>query len=195
GQAEAKGSALREARRGKRRIRSCACYLPPRIFGCIFALSEFRSEKLPSNHGSGSYEDGIAPPSVKKQKTVTVSTIDAYEESHGHIDSDIFAQLTRDIRLIEESGKTRQEAAKMFSDGLLRKLAKMEQGVYDLLDTVASKCRSMTTPEKIELGRRIRKLPETALDHMVEDDTTLWRLYYYVETALKAKQDRTVTPP
>ena len=96
-------------------------------------------------------------------------------------------------------------------------LAKMEQGVYDLLDTVASKCRSMTTPEKIELGRRIRKLPETALDHMVEvvkmrrpaisvsdkvsfnlgrlDDTTLWRLYYYVETVLKAKQDRTVTPP
>ncbi|KAF7025227.1 hypothetical protein CFC21_037445, partial [Triticum aestivum] len=27
------------------------------------------------------------------------------------------------------------------------------------------------------------------------DDTTLWRLYYYVETVLKAKQDRTVTPP
>ena len=26
----------------------------------------------------------------------------------------------------------------------------------------------MTTPEKIELGRRVRKLPETALDHMVE---------------------------
>lgn len=48
---------------------------------------------MPSNHGSGSYEDGIAPPSVKKQKTVTVSTIDAYEESHGHIDSDIFAQV------------------------------------------------------------------------------------------------------
>ena len=38
------------------------------------------------------------------------------------------------------------------------------QKFIELLHTV----RSMTTPEKIELGRRVRKLPETALDHMVE---------------------------
>ncbi|KAM0823031.1 hypothetical protein ACQ4PT_071139 [Festuca glaucescens] len=141
-----------------------------------------------------------------------------------HVLRDIFTilnddvdELTRDIRLIEESGETRQVALQKFSDGLLRKLSKMAQGVDDLLDTLASKCRSMTTAEKIELGKRIHKLPEKALDHMVEvvkmrkpeisgsdkvsfnlgrlDDATLWRLYYYVETALKAKQDLTITPP
>ncbi|CAM0884246.1 unnamed protein product [Alopecurus aequalis] len=188
------------------------------IFGYILALSEFRSDKLLSSHASRSCEDQIAPPSTKKRKTVTASTLDACEELHGHISSDVFEQLTRDIQLIEESGETRQEAVKKFRDGLLLKLGKMAQGVDDLLDTVASKCsRSMTTAEKIELGKRIRKLPEKALDHMVEvvktrrseisgsdkvsfnlgrlDDATLWRLYYYVETALKAKQDLTTTPP
>jgi len=187
------------------------------IFGYILAISEFRSEKFLSSHASGSCEDEITPPSAKKQKTLTVSTLDACEELHGHISSDIFEQLTRDIRLIEESGETRQDVVKKFSNGLLRKLSNMAQGVDDLLDTVASKCRSMTTAEKIELGKRIRKLPEKALDHMVEvvkmrkpeisgsdkisfnlgrlDDATLWRLYYYVETALRAKQDLAITPP
>ncbi|KAM0823030.1 hypothetical protein ACQ4PT_071139 [Festuca glaucescens] len=187
------------------------------IFGYILAISEFRSVKLLSSHARGSCEEEIAPPSAKKRKTLTVSEPDACEELRSHISSDIFEQLTRDIRLIEESGETRQVALQKFSDGLLRKLSKMAQGVDDLLDTLASKCRSMTTAEKIELGKRIHKLPEKALDHMVEvvkmrkpeisgsdkvsfnlgrlDDATLWRLYYYVETALKAKQDLTITPP
>uniref|UniRef100_A0ACD5XAL4 Uncharacterized protein n=1 Tax=Avena sativa TaxID=4498 RepID=A0ACD5XAL4_AVESA len=138
------------------------------IFGYILAISEFRSEKLLSSHASGPCEDEITPPSAKKRKTLTVSTPDACEELHCHISSDIFEQLTRDIRLMEKSGKSRQEAVKKFSDGLLRKLSNMVQGVDDLLDTVTSKCRSMTTAEKIELGKRIRKLPEKALDHLVE---------------------------
>lgn len=186
------------------------------IFCYILAISEFRSEKLLSSHARGSCEEEIAPPSAKR-KTLTISERGACEELHGHISSDIFEQFTRDIRLIEESGETRPEALQKFSDGLLRKLSKMAQGVDDLLNTVACNCRSMTTAEKIELGNRIHKLPEKALDHMVEvvkmrkpeiwgsdkvsfnlgrlDDATLWRLYYYVETVLKAKQDLTITPP
>ncbi|CAO1942718.1 unnamed protein product [Urochloa humidicola] len=108
---------------------------------------------------------------------------------------------------MEQSGETCQEAVKKLSTGLLGKLGKMAQGVDDLLNTAVSKCRSMSTEEKVELGRRIRKLPEEALNHVVEiitarklasqgsdritmnlrelDDATLWRLYYYVEYVLK----------
>ncbi|CAL4953138.1 unnamed protein product [Urochloa decumbens] len=116
-------------------------------------------------------------------------------------------QVERDIQAMEESGETCQEAVKKLSTGLLGKLGKMAQGVDDLLNTAASKCRSMSTEEKIELGRRIRKLPEEALNRVVEiitarklasqssdritmnlgelDDATLWRLYYHVEYVLK----------
>ncbi|RLN04104.1 hypothetical protein C2845_PM13G16690 [Panicum miliaceum] len=118
---------------------------------------------------------------------------------------------------MEESGETFQEAVKRLSTGLLGKdtsekvlcfqLSKMAQGVDDLLNTATSKCRPMSTEEKIELSKRIRKLPEEALNRVVEiittrklasessdritmnlrelDDATLWRLYYHVEYALK----------
>ncbi|PKA56624.1 Transcription factor GTE1 [Apostasia shenzhenica] len=89
-------------------------------------------------------------------------------------------------------------------------LDKMEQGLEDFLDIVVSKCRSMTRAEKERLGRRIKKLPQPALNRVVQiitqrgssmedpapseilvnleaqDDITLWRLYYYVETVLRA---------
>ncbi|CAO2196527.1 unnamed protein product [Urochloa humidicola] len=116
-------------------------------------------------------------------------------------------EVDRDIQAMEQSGETCQEAVKKLSTGLLGKLGKMAQGVDDLLNTAVSKCRSMSTEEKVELGRRIRKLPEEALNHVVEiitarklasqgsdritmnlrelDDATLWRLYYYVEYVLK----------
>jgi len=96
---------------------------------------------------------------------------------------------------------------KKLSAGLLGKLGKMAQGVDDLLNTAASKCRPMSKEEKIELGKRIRKLPEEALNCVVEiitarklasqksdkitmklgelDDATLWRLYNHVEYVLK----------
>ncbi|CAO2172467.1 unnamed protein product [Urochloa humidicola] len=116
-------------------------------------------------------------------------------------------EVDRDIQAMEQSGETCQEAVKKLSSGLLGKLGKMAQGVDDLLNTAVCKCRSMSTEEKIELGRCIRKLPEEALNHVVEiitarklasqgsdritmnlrelDDATLWRLYYYVEYVLK----------
>jgi len=108
---------------------------------------------------------------------------------------------------MQECGETCQEDMKKLSAGLLGKLGKMAQGVDDLLNTAASKCRPMSKEEKIELGKRIRKLPEEALNRVVEiitgrklasqksdkitmklgelDDATLWRLYNHVEYVLK----------
>lgn len=63
------------------------------ILGHILAISKFGSEKLLPSHGSGSYEDGIAPPCAKRQKPVMVSLPDAYEKEHGHLSSDIFEQV------------------------------------------------------------------------------------------------------
>ncbi|XP_073222168.1 uncharacterized protein [Cicer arietinum] len=91
-----------------------------------------------------------------------------------------------------------------------RKLGYMEQRLELLLDTVMSKCRSMTLGEKQQLRRLIQKLPAGNLDRVVEivcrnrpveeqsfdkifvdlekeDNATLWRLYYYVEAVEKAK--------
>ncbi|KAL5228942.1 hypothetical protein ABZP36_017207 [Zizania latifolia] len=118
-------------------------------------------------------------------------------------------KVTRDITSME-NGETHQEAAKKFSAELLEKLDKMARGVDDILDIMASKCRSMITAEKLELSNRIRKLPVKAFDRVVEiinmrrpanessdkisfnlgelDDATLWRLYYCVENVLDANK-------
>jgi len=53
-------------------------------------------------------------------------------------------QVDRDIQAMEESGETCQEVVKKLSTGLLGKLGKMAQGVDDLLNTAASKCRCHT---------------------------------------------------
>ncbi|KAL6616575.1 hypothetical protein ACP70R_038845 [Stipagrostis hirtigluma subsp. patula] len=177
------------------------------ILGQILATSKIGSENLLPSHGSGSYEDGVATPCAKRRKTGTFPLSDDNGTTNGHISSGIFEKVNQDIQAMEESGETRQEAVKKFSAGLLGKLGKMAQGVDDILNTVASKCRPMTTGEKIELGKRIRKLPEDALNRLVEiitarkpasqssdrvhmnlgelDNATLWRLYHHVEYVLK----------
>lgn len=87
------------------------------------------------------------------------------------------------------------------------KLDKMEQDLEDFQNIIFSKCRPMNKAEKEQLGRLIKKLPEKALDHVVQiihdgnlsegnpskvfvdlekqDDVTLWRLQYYVYSVLK----------
>ncbi|XP_015696536.1 uncharacterized protein LOC107304930 [Oryza brachyantha] len=58
-------------------------------------------------------------------------------------------KVSKEIRAMEENGETHQEAVKKFSAELLEKLDKMARGVDDMLDILASKCRSMTTAEKL----------------------------------------------
>ncbi|TVU36111.1 hypothetical protein EJB05_18027, partial [Eragrostis curvula] len=116
-------------------------------------------------------------------------------------------EVDRDVQAMEGSGEIHQNTVTELYSGLLGKLGKMAKSVDGLLNIAASKCRPMTTDEKIELGKRIRKLPEEALDRVVEiisagkpasqssdritlklgelDDATLWRLCYHVEAVLK----------
>ncbi|RCV28669.1 hypothetical protein SETIT_5G421500v2 [Setaria italica] len=52
-------------------------------------------------------------------------------------------EVDQDIKAMEERGETCQDTVKKLSTGLLGKLGKMAQGVDDLLNTAASKCRMM----------------------------------------------------
>ncbi|XP_020589383.1 uncharacterized protein LOC110030800 isoform X2 [Phalaenopsis equestris] len=93
---------------------------------------------------------------------------------------------------------------------LQEELDKMEQGLEEFINDIFSKCRPMSGAEKELLGRLIKKLPEKAFDRVVEivlrnkpseaepsevfvdletqDNITLWRLYYYVQTVLKVNK-------
>lgn len=97
-----------------------------------------------------------------------------------------------------------------YSVELQDELDKMEQDLEEYLNVIFSKCRPMSSAEKEQLGRQIKKLPEKANDRVVEivlrknppeakpsevfvnletqDNVTLWRLYYYVQTVLKVNK-------
>ncbi|XP_025815157.1 uncharacterized protein LOC112892239 isoform X2 [Panicum hallii] len=152
------------------------------------------------------FKEQISGLSKNDKEKIKVALHEIITFLNNDVDED-FLQVDQDIQAMEESGETCQEAVKRLSTGLLGKLSKMAQGVNDLLNTATSKCRPMSTEEKIELSKRIRKLPEEALNRVVEiittrklasessdritmnlrelDDATLWRLYYHVEYALK----------
>ncbi|CAL1358222.1 unnamed protein product [Linum trigynum] len=119
-------------------------------------------------------------------------------------DDDLEFLLGTDSTLVEES-------IKKYSDELLSTLAHMEKKLEELLDSVASTCRPMTSTEKQQLQRMIRNLPPANFDRIAdivqrhkpieaqqceeivvnmeqEDNTTLWRLYYYVQVVERAKK-------
>uniref|UniRef100_A0A1D1ZHW4 Bromodomain-containing protein 4 n=1 Tax=Anthurium amnicola TaxID=1678845 RepID=A0A1D1ZHW4_9ARAE len=92
-----------------------------------------------------------------------------------------------------------------------KKLGIMEQNLEEYLNFLASKCRPMTPADKQLLGQQIHKLPVKALDRIVEiihcskssekqlpdkihvdleeeDNSTLWRLYFYVRMVERANK-------
>ncbi|KAJ6824659.1 uncharacterized protein M6B38_328150 [Iris pallida] len=103
--------------------------------------------------------------------------------------------------------KAPQPSSYNSSKNSIRQLGKMEEDLEGLLNVVVSKCRQMTLPEKYMLGKKIQKLPQKALDRVVDiiqssnkvqdgsptvfvdlkevDDVTLWRLHYFVELVTK----------
>ncbi|KAI4350604.1 hypothetical protein L6164_005049 [Bauhinia variegata] len=112
--------------------------------------------------------------------------------------------------LLENGGVEVEEVVKKHSDELYGQLECMEQQLESLLDAVMSKCRPMTLTEKQQLQKQLKKLPPRNLDRVAElicrskagekqscddifvdpekeDNTTLWRLYYYAEAVDKAK--------
>ncbi|XP_022741396.1 uncharacterized protein LOC111292987 [Durio zibethinus] len=120
------------------------------------------------------------------------------------VEDDLEFLLKNDNQLMVE------ETMKKYSDELSSTLLHMEQKLEETLDTIMSKCRPMTRAEKRQLQKFIQKLPKENLVHVVEiiqhgrpagkpcdeeifvdlekeENTTLWRLYYYVEAVEKAK--------
>ncbi|KAL6960503.1 hypothetical protein U1Q18_038266 [Sarracenia purpurea var. burkii] len=123
----------------------------------------------------------------------------------GHeVNNDLQFLLENDAIMVEES-------IKKHSDELSATLQKMEQQLEEILDIVLSNCRLMTLSEKQQLQKLIKKLPPRNLDRVVEiirrnkppgkyffdeihvdlekeDNTTLWRLYFYVEAVDNARK-------
>ncbi|KAK9221533.1 hypothetical protein WN944_009960 [Citrus x changshan-huyou] len=113
--------------------------------------------------------------------------------------------------LLESDSSEVEETVKKYSDELFATLGHMEQKLEELLNTVVSRCRPMTRPEKQELRKLIQKLPQNNLARVVEivqhskladsrpsdeyfvdlekeDNVTLWRLFYYVKAVEKARE-------
>ncbi|XP_072965802.1 uncharacterized protein [Typha angustifolia] len=147
-----------------------------------FRIGSDQKEKLLSCYASGPDEDVPSPLCRKKRKASPSLMSNASEK---------FSSLP--------------------SFETIEQLCKMEQDLDEYVNEVVSHCRPMTHAEKQQLGSRIQKLPEKALDRVVEifevrnfparqhsdnvfinleeqDNVTLWRLYYYVETVLKANK-------
>ncbi|KAF8028949.1 hypothetical protein BT93_E1580 [Corymbia citriodora subsp. variegata] len=117
-----------------------------------------------------------------------------------------------DLQFLMGSDRSRvDQLLKKYSDEHSSKLDHMGKLLEELLDTVMSKCRSMTRREKIQLQKLIQNLPQDNLQRVVEilrhsnssktdlsdditvdlekeDNRTLWRLYYYVQAVEKARK-------
>lgn len=115
-----------------------------------------------------------------------------------------------DLRfLLETDDSLVDEILKKYTGELFATLCHMENQLEELLDTTVSICRPMKRHEKLQLQRRIQKLSPQNLNRVVEivqqnkaavqdydeilvdlesqDDVTLKRLYYYVESVEKGK--------
>ncbi|GLU02145.1 hypothetical protein SLE2022_194110 [Rubroshorea leprosula] len=119
-------------------------------------------------------------------------------------DDDLQFLLQSDSQLVEQT-------VKKYSDELSNTLGHMEQRLEDLLDTLIAKCRQMTPAEKQQLQKWIQKLPQENLGRVaeiiqhkkpagkkhqddifvnleLEENVTLWRLYFYVQAVENAKK-------
>jgi len=140
---------------------------------------------------------------VPKGKESLLESNIGFVDDNGEVDNVLQSFLENDSLECEE-------IVKKYSDELSQTLRHMEQQLEQLLDTVLSSCRPMTLTEKQQLRKLVQKLPPKNLDRIVEiiqhgkpteaqssdeilvdlekeDNTTLWRLYFYVEAVEKAR--------
>ncbi|KAK9734214.1 hypothetical protein RND81_04G123200 [Saponaria officinalis] len=119
-------------------------------------------------------------------------------------DEDLKLLLRSKISMVEEI-MTKQ------SNEHYATLNHMELQLEELLGAVASKCRLMTSEEKLQLQTFIQELPTRNLDRVVEiirlakssdtspgdeivvdleeqDNATLWRLYFYTRAVENARK-------
>lgn len=122
-------------------------------------------------------------------------------------------EVSDDMQLLlrTESSKV-EETMKKMSDELSETLERKKKKLEQLLDIVMSNFRPMTLLEKQQLRKLIWKLPPKNLNRVVEliqrshpstnsssdeifvdienlDNTTLWRLYYYIQTFENARKN------
>ncbi|XP_031737663.1 uncharacterized protein LOC101211269 isoform X2 [Cucumis sativus] len=146
----------------------------------------------------------------KKLKSLSSSTGLSAHEDCANLGSSMMIDDELQFFLDNYSEQIEDVVAK-FSNDLSGTLGHMEQQLEEVLDSVLSNFRPMTFKEKEELQKLIQKLPpenirrvaEIVIQHRTdktdlsgeihigldkENNTTLWRLYYYVEAVEKAKK-------
>ncbi|XP_038893528.1 uncharacterized protein LOC120082425 isoform X2 [Benincasa hispida] len=112
---------------------------------------------------------------------------------------------------LENNGEQIEDIVTELSNDLSGALGHMEQQLEEILDSVLSNCRPMTLKEREQLQKLVQELPsenlgrvaEIVIQHSTdetdlsdgihidldkENNTTLWRLYYYVKAVEKAKK-------
>ncbi|KAL2904547.1 Transcription factor GTE6 [Bienertia sinuspersici] len=127
-------------------------------------------------------------------------------------DAEKETDVDEDLKLLLESEPILvEEIMTKHSNELHKTLDHLEQQLEELLYVVVSKCRLMTGSEKQHLRKLIEKLPAMNLDRIVEilhhgkssdtvsldtifvdleeqENTTLWRLYFYVKAVENARK-------
>lgn len=159
-------------------------------------------EKLPGDPKFSFDEDLRMDHKRKKRKA------DSHNSNYSGSDSIFVTQVYDNIQGFKGMDGISHEDIEKYTFQLLAKLENMEENLEEYMNGVVSKCRPMTCIEKHRLGKMVRKLPEKALDRVVEilqpgkfsgkdlpesisvdlakeDNIKLWRLYYYVELVLK----------
>lgn len=185
------------------------------IFGHILATLQISSdlqakEQLPCNSTFFIKETSELLGSKKRKSSSSPDKCDSFSNAL-NFNSQVVKKIYAEMKAIQGDGKVSLEAVQKFSHKIDEKLCQLEQNVEEYLDMVVSKCRPMTLAEKRQLSRKIQKLPGKALDHVVEilqcnnssrssladtisvnleelDDVILWRLYYFVQSVVKANE-------
>ncbi|XP_050224028.1 uncharacterized protein LOC126673798 [Mercurialis annua] len=139
------------------------------------------------------------------------SSSTSFSKPDGAVSSESCQEEDSDLQLLLAADNSLAwEMIKKHSDELFTTLSYMEKQLEEQLDTVVSTCRPMTLAEKKHLQKLIQQLPpknlnrvarivqrskpeaqscnEVFVDLEQEDNTTLWRLYYYIEAVEKAKK-------
>lgn len=180
-----------------------------KILAAFQAESDQREKELSSGCPSASDED-MTNPSCRKRKASSSPISSGYYIYADIRNSQSVRQVYNDIQTVRGNDEIFQDAMEK-SNEISEQLCKVEQDLEGFLDVVVSKSRAMTRAEKQQLGKQIQKLPEKAFDRVAEifqqrnlsarhlsdnifinleeqDNVTLWRLYYYVQTVQKANK-------
>ncbi|CAK9317833.1 unnamed protein product [Citrullus colocynthis] len=171
--------------------------------------SYLRSKKKLENVEKIAMNDVEQAP-CKKLKSLSFSTSPSAHEDCVNLGSSIVIDDELQF-FLENNSEQIENIVTELSNDLSGTLGHMEQQLEEVLDSVLSNCRPLTFKEKEQLQKLVEELPsenlgrvaEIVIQHRTdetdlvdeihidldkENNTTLWRLYYYVEAVEKAKK-------